>query len=229
MVLHKGVLPLLGGLVGVQVLQLLGADEGDVGGHAGQHRQLGENGVEEILGVGQGLDDGLHRLLEIGHVPVLPGDDLLPVPLVHIGGVEGVQLLVPADGVHVGVQTLAGLEVIALEGHALPLGQGVDHLGGLFHAVDIKGDRALHAVQVVVQAGLGGDEQGGGHPVQPKGAGQLVREQPLQQADGLLRLIDGQQGAVTLRKRNFTHDEHSFIGLKSPLLYRIGRKIAIAS
>ena len=175
--LHKGVLPLLGGHSGVEVLQLLGGDEGHLGGQLRQYAQLGEDGAQEVLGVGQSPHNGLHGGMEVTQVPVLLSDDLFPVPLVHIGGVEVVQVLVPADGVHVGVEALAHLELVALQSQALPLGQGVDHLGGAFHAVDVEGHGALHAVQVVVEAGGGGHKQGGGHPVQTQGAGQLVLKQ----------------------------------------------------
>ena len=63
MVLHKGVLPLLGGLAGEQVLQLLGGNEGNVVRHQGQNIQLREHGAQEGLGLTQGVDDGPHRLL----------------------------------------------------------------------------------------------------------------------------------------------------------------------
>ena len=197
-VLHIGVLPLLRGQVGVQVLQLLGREEGNIGRQLGQYRQLGEHRAQERLGVRQRPHDGTHRLLQIVGVPVLCPDDLLPVPLVHIGGVEVVQLLVPADGVHVGIKALSLVELVALQGQALPLGQRVDHYGLPLDAPDVEGHRALHTVQVVVDAAGLGHEQGGGHPVQAQGAGQLVLEQPVEKADGLLGLIDGQQGGISL-------------------------------
>ena len=203
--LHKGVLPLLGGKVGVAVLQLLGGDEGDLLRDLGQDGQLGEHGAQEGLGVPQGPHNGADSLLQVLCVPVLLGDDLLPVPLVHIGGVEVVQILVPADGVHIGVQALARVELVTLQGQALPLGQGVDHHGGVVHPPDVKGHRALHAVQVVVQAGGGRHEQGGGHPVEAQGPAEPVLEQALEQADGLLGLIDAEQGGIPLGDGSLSH------------------------
>ena len=211
MLLHKGVLPLLGRFVGIEILQLLGGDKGDFRGQNRQNGQLGENGVEEALGLGQGPHNGPDRPPQIVQIPVLFGDNLLPVPLVHIGGVEAVQLLVPPDGVHIGIQALARVELIALEGQALPLGQGVNHHGGIPHAVNVKGDGALHPVQIVVQSGGLGHEQGGGHPVEPQRAGQLVFKQALEQADGLLGLVNRQQGGIPLRQLNFFHGKHSFL------------------
>ena len=39
---------------------------------------------------------------------------------------EVVQLLIPADGIHVGVQALAYRKLIAVQGQTLPLSQRVD-------------------------------------------------------------------------------------------------------
>ena len=83
-----------------------------------------------------------------------------------------------------------------MQGQALPLGQGVDHGGGLVHVSDFKGNGAFHAVQVVVEAGGDGDEQGGGHPAQPEGAAEAVLKEVVQQADGLLGVVHAQQGPV---------------------------------
>ena len=85
---------------------------------------------------------------------------------------EIVQILVPADGIHVGVQALAGVELIALQSQTLPLGQRVDHHGGVVHGPDVEGDGALHAVEVVVEAGAGLHEEGSGDPAQIEGTAQ---------------------------------------------------------
>ena len=74
----------------------------------------------------------------------------------------------------------------------------MDHHGLPLDAPDVKGHRALHAVQVVVDAAGPGHEQGGGHPVQAQGAGQLVLEQAVEKADGLLGLVNRQQGGIPL-------------------------------
>ena len=92
---------------------------------------------------------------------------------------EIVQFLVPADGVHVGVQPLPHRELVAVEGQALPLGQGVDHLGVPPRVGHVEGHRALHAVEVVVQAGGRLHKQGGGHPAQVERTAQIVLKQAL--------------------------------------------------
>ena len=205
MILHPGVLPLLGGEVGPEVLQILGGDEGDLRVHRGQGGELGEDRAQGVLGLADTGDDGAHRVLEEVHCAVPGGDDLLPVPLVHIDRVDIVGQLVPADGVHVGVESLAHGELVAVEGHALPLGQGVDHLGVPGGGGDVKGDRALHAVQVVIEAGGGLYKQGGGYPAQVEGSAQTVFKQPLQKADGLLRIIQVEAGGVPLGNDGLFH------------------------
>jgi hypothetical protein len=104
----------------------------------------------------------------------------------------------------------------------------VDHGGVPLHAVDVEGHRPLHAVQVVVQAGSHRHKQGGGHPVQPQGSGQLVSEEPVAQVDGALGLINGQQGPVPLGQSDLFHGENSFSPWIFPL-YSPQAGIAIKS
>ena len=158
----------------------------------------GKHGAQGGLGLPHGGHNGVHRLLEILHRPIPGGDHLLPVPLIHVHRVEVVQLLVPADGVHVGVQALPHGELVAVQGHALPLGQGVNHLGVPAGVGDVKGHSPLHAVEIVVQAGGGLHKQGGGYPAQVEGAAQGVLKQALEQADGLLGVVQVQAGGVPL-------------------------------
>ena len=64
-----------------------------------------------------------------------------------------VHVLVPANGVHVGVQSLVGPESVPGQCHALPFGQGVHDLHFALYVHCVKVHRPFHAVQVVVQAG----------------------------------------------------------------------------
>ena len=75
---------------------------------------------------------------------------------------EVVQLLIPADGVHVRHQAVAHEEVVVVEGQAFPLGQGVHHLALDAHGGDVEAHRALHTVEVIVEAGGRVHEQGRG-------------------------------------------------------------------
>ena len=115
----KGVFPLGTGFqIGIHVLQLLGGDEGDIPAQLGA--QLGEANMQAVVGVADGAYNGADDELQKVQVPVFPGNDLLPVPLVNVNGMDVVQRLVPADGVHVGVQAIPYGKIVALEGETLP-------------------------------------------------------------------------------------------------------------
>ena len=73
---------------------------------------------------------------------------------------EIVQLLIPADGIHVSDKALPGAEAVLAQGITLPFGKAVHHLGVLVEAGNIKGNRALNAVQIIVEAAAVGDKQG---------------------------------------------------------------------
>ena len=118
---------------------------------------------------------------------------------------EVVYLLVAADGVHIGEQALAHVELIALQRQTLPLGQGVYHLTVSAHIGDIKGNRALHAVQVIIQTGILTDKQGSGDPAQIQRLPQIDLKVTLDELDGALHLIDGQRRLVTGGNENLTH------------------------
>ena len=203
MLLANGILALLGRVVGPAILQLLGGDEVDLPVQLGV--QAGERHLQRIVGLHHCADDGADGLLQIGHVAVAALDDLLPVPLIHVDGVEVVHLLVAADGVHVGEQALAGLEVVALQRQTLPLGQGVYHLPVCAHIGNIKGNRALHAVQVVVQAGIFLYEQGSGNTAQIQRLPQIHLKIALDELNGALHLIGGQRRLVPGGDRQLAH------------------------
>ena len=216
--LDKGVLPLLRGQLGVLVLQLLRGDEGHVGGVQGQILQLGEHGVQVHLGGAHRRHDAAHHVFQVGLVAVLHGDDLFPVPLIHIDGVEVVQLLVPADGVHIAVQTLAHMEIVVLQCLPLPLCQRLHHLCLDAAVLDVKGHLALHAVQVVIQAGGSLQKQRCGHAVQIQRGAQGIGKQPLHRADGALGVVQVQRGFVVCRDDDLAHNVYpSFCVVCAPL------------
>ena len=207
---HIGVFPLgAGGQLGVQVFQLLGGDEADLPTQL--CAQLGVADVESVVGGADGLDDGPDNQLQEIQIPVFRGDDLLPVPLVHVDGVDVVQFLVPADGVHIGVQAVAHGEMIPLQSQPLPLGQGVHHLGISSYRGDVEGNRTLIAVQVVVQAGVFGDEQGSGDPLQIQRVGELILEGGFDVGDGSLGVVGVQLGGVALGNKDLIHVISAFL------------------
>ena len=163
---QERVLPVPGlGQVGVHVLQLLGGDAGHV--PVQLDVDAGEFPAQAVGDVHHAVHDLLSGALQIVQVAVLAGDDLLPVPLVHVDGVDVVQLLVGTQGVHVGVDAAPGGDAQLRELGALPFGEGVYDLGlPLVHVLDREAHGALDAVQLVVEAGPGEHDHRSGHAQQ---------------------------------------------------------------
>ena len=100
-----------------------------------------------MLHVLDDLEDGLHGGFQGFDGALLFGDDLLPVPLVYVAGVEVVKLLIAADGVHVGVKAFARLKAVFLQCHTFPFCEGMYDLNGLSRdCSDVELDRTLYAV-----------------------------------------------------------------------------------
>ena len=124
------VLALLGAELGIHILKLLRGDEGDAALKLSRLCKLRVDGLHGVLRVADRGDDIHNGGLEIVKISVFRQDDLFPVPLINIDGVEIIQhVLVAADGVHVGVQSLSGVEAVSLERETLPLCKGVYDLG----------------------------------------------------------------------------------------------------
>ena len=102
------------------------------------------------------------------------------------------------------------MELIALQGQPLPLGQRVDHLPGGVYVGDIEGDRALHAVQVIVQAAALHDKQGSRDALEVQRHAELLLKDRLDEADGLLGVIQTQKALVSFRNDNVTHNTSSY-------------------
>ena len=167
--------------------------------------QLWELPAQLIRGRADSIHNIPHSVLQKVQRALVGGNDLLPVPLVDIDAVQVVQFLVAADGVHVSHQALAGAEAVLVQGVTFPFSQAVHHLSLLVQAGDIKGDWALHTVQVVVQAAALHDEQGSGHALQVQGHADLFLKDGLDQADGFLCVIQAQQALVVFRQSDLAH------------------------
>ena len=118
---------------------------------------------------------------------------------------EVVHDLIPADGVHISIETRAQLELIALEGQPLPLGQRVDYLTIGSHVRDVKCDRALHTVQVIIEAGGAIYKQRGGDPVQIQPHRQVMLKVGVNQLNSALELIVGQGHLIAGGNGQFAH------------------------
>ena len=118
-----------------------------------------------------------------------------------------VGVFVPADRVHIRVESLAVLEAVALQSVAFPLCKGMDDLrGSVALFLDAEGDWALHAVQVVVQAGLGQNEQGGGHAQKVQAFCESLLKEILDCLDGNLGIVEIQFRSVVFRYRDISHN-----------------------
>ena len=147
----------------------------------------------------------MHRRLEVIHGAFLGGDNLFPVPLVHIDRVDIIQFLIPTDGVHIGIQSLAGLKAVAEKRQALPLGQRMDDLRLPPDIRHIKGDGALHAVQIVIEARGSFHKQRGRDTAEVQIAAQRILKQPLDQTDGFLGIVQRKTAVVPLRNEYLAH------------------------
>ena len=112
---------------------------------------------------------------------------------------EVVQLLVAADGVHVGVEALTRRKAVLAQRHALPLGQGLDDLDGLARLPGhVERYGALDAVEVVIEAGALLHEERGRHTREAHLAAELALEGVADVLDRLLRLADGHPSVVVV-------------------------------
>ena len=139
----EGGLALFGGKLGPAVLELLRRDEGDLARKG--DGDLREFALERFAHVAHGVHDGAHRRIQKVGAAVLAGDDLLPIPLVDVDGVEIVERLVAADGVHIGIQPFVHLKAVLFERQPLPFGEGVHDLPLLADGGDVEGDGAFGA------------------------------------------------------------------------------------
>ena len=149
--LGKGVFALFGRFFGPAVFQLLRGGE--------RHRmvqpnglQIGEFPLQFVQRAAHGLHNALHGVAQCFGAALGAGDHLFPVPLIDIDGMEIVHFFVAADGVHVGDKAVARAKLVFCQRHALPLRQRMHHGRIGRQRRHVKADRALHAVQIVVQA-----------------------------------------------------------------------------
>ncbi len=138
-------------------------------------------------------------LFQVGEGPLLRGDDLFPVPLVHIDGVDVVQILIGPEGIHVRVDAPAGSNAQFIQFQAFPFCQGVHDFGAcLVHPLDGEGDRPLDAVQIVIDTGAAENDHGGRDAQQRQLGGQVHLEHVFDGFDGFFGILGrSKQVAVT--------------------------------
>ena len=225
--LYDGVFALLGGEPRIPLQELFRMDEENLvreGGH-----KLRELHIELVLRHLHRFIDAADGALQEVQVPVLGTDDLLPVPLVHIDGMEVVQVLVGTQGVHVGIDAAARGDAELGQFQPLPLREGMDHFRRpLVQAPDGEADGPLHTVQVIVDTRSGQDRHGSGHAQQCELGGQVVLEHVLDGLDGFFRLLGAaKQVAVVLGKKEGHILFGSFQLCKDTLRGRIIQRIPV--
>ena len=97
---------------------------------------------------------------------------------------------IAADRTHICVKALAYTEAVLFKSVALPLRERLNDLG--FPAVllfDIKRDRALHTVQIVVESGFGINEQRSRYAQKIQTFGQKILKEILDNFNRHLRFM----------------------------------------
>ena len=151
MLFGNQILSLLRRFIRIAFLQLFGGHKGNVFRQMlNSLRILIPNLMLHML---NDLKDCTYGLFQGFCVSLFSGNYLFPVPLIYIAGVKIIQLLIPADSVHIGIKTLSRLEAILFKSHSLPLGKRLNHLNPFSgKCIHIKSNRTLHTVKVVIQS-----------------------------------------------------------------------------
>ena len=101
-----------------------------------------------------------------------------------------VQLLVGSDGVHVGVDAMARLNIVLSQRQSFPLSQRVYYLCfSVTQILDGKTNRPLHPIEVVVDAQSLENEQGGGDATQAQFGGKVLLKKVFYLLDAPLCLL----------------------------------------
>ena len=117
------------------------------------------------------------------------------------------QLLVGANGVHVGVNAVAGLHIVFGEGEALPLGQRVDHFGpGVAQILDGEIHSALFAAEVVVDAQTAQHKQRCRDTTEAKRGGKVIGKEFFDDFNALLGGVHVEQRTIVTKGNEITHE-----------------------
>ena len=172
--------------------QLLGVHKGHI---LGQSRSdVWIVGIDFSLCLTQGAVYLIHRSLQICQIAVLSAYGLLPVPLVHIERVQIVQVFGGANGVHIGVESVARRYIVGSEFHSFPLCKRMYHFGASrVHTVYCERHGMLHAIEVVVDARSTQHKQRCCNAAQTQGCRQL----------GLKCLLNGLNGTLCGLRQEF--------------------------
>lgn len=191
-------LALLGSQVGIHILELLRGDERYLIGQelADEIIFLGDIGLRVAQAPVNRADGSLEGI----DVALLGSYYLLPIPLINKDGVEIIRILVAAYGIHVRIETLAGLEAVIFEGAALPLRKRLDDFNIAVHVFYIERNGALDAVQCIVESGIRAHKKRRGDAGKIELDSEIPLEEILDLFDSHLSLSDIEQGLISCRK-----------------------------
>ena len=199
----ESILALLRRQIGVECLELARGDHGHLTRQL--HAVARMVDMQMIARVADHVHDRLANGNEVFLRTVLAGDHLFPIPLIHVDRMDIVKILIAADGVHIGVKTVANEEMIFLQSEALPFCQRMHHLRVGSNGGDIEGNGALLARKVIVQAGIFIHEEGRGNALQIQRGREPFLKGLFDKGDRLLRAIHIGRAFVALRYVNVIH------------------------
>ena len=190
------ILALLRRELGIHILKLLsGSKEHIALDSAGQLREFR---LDSIIRVRDGCNNGTNCIFQRLDIALLARDDFFPVPLVGINRVEVVEILVAADSVHIGIYALTGSKAVTHQRHALPLGKRLYDLCDRINSLDIKADRTLNAVKIIIESRCGIDKQRRGCALQVKCGSELALKRLLEITYRGLSLIKVEYRGIAL-------------------------------
>ena len=173
------------------------------------YRDLRITDLQHIERITDRADLALDGVFEVSERSGFSGDDLFPVPLVGVDGMEIVHLFITADRIHIGIKTFTRGKTICVERHALPFCKRMYDDGISARFLHVKTNGTFHTAQVVVQSRFGVNEKRGGNTLQIEHEAKSFFKGTLEHTDGILCIIHTEGRLITLRHNYFTHKDKS--------------------
>ena len=208
MFLYDSILPLLRRKVRIHLQQLFRMNEENI---LREHRlDLRELDVQFVFGNLYGFVYPADCLFKKCERPIFRRYDLLPVPLVHIDGMDVVQFLFRTKSIHIGIYSSSGRNAHLCKFHPLPFCKRMHNFRfASVHILDRERHRTLHSVKVVIQTCTAQDNHRCSNPEQGKLRGKVVLEHVLDCLDRLLCILEVSQN-ISVSFRNHKCHIHIF-------------------
>ena len=187
MLANKQIFSLFRRLSRVEVLQLLRGYKGDFA--AEPRVELGIVPLELVERAADCLDNAADSVFQRVGVALVLRDDALPVPLVHVNGVQVIRMFVATDSVHVADQAATDGKVVAPECIALPFCERLNYLGVFADVWQVKCNRMLDTIEVVVHTGKRVNNQWSGDARQLQCGAQLGQKHVLDLLNCFLSIV----------------------------------------